>query len=79
MKKSKKKFFVNIITFGLVASIFSITNAGFNFIKTYIIDNGYLYQERYGATVREFKEKLNNPNLQVYNKAGKILEDEDKI
>ena len=79
MESNKKKILVNIIIFGLTISFFSITYAGFNFIKTYVIENGYLYQEKYGKTVQEFKEDLNNPDLQIYNENGEILQDTDKI
>ncbi len=79
MKKYSTKIWVEIIIFILIINILSIVYASYNIIKTYIIDNGYLYKENDGITVEEYKEKNGNPSMQIYSKSGEILGDEDKV
>ena len=79
MKKSPKKFLIKIMMFIFIINIFSVTYAAYQFVKTYVIDNGYLYQNADGMTVKEFKEQNNIPDIQIYNQAGELLNDSDKI
>ncbi len=79
MKKSPKKFLIKFMIFIFLINIFSITYAAYQFVKTYVIDNGYLYQNNDGITVKEFKEQKNIPDIQIYNQAGELLSDSDKI
>ncbi len=79
MKKSPKKILIKIMMFIFIINIFSVTYAAYQFVKTYVIDNGYLYQNADGMTVKEFKEQNNIPDIQIYNQAGELLGDSDKI
>ena len=79
MNKSLKMFFIKLIIFIFVVSIFSMTYAAYEFLKIYVIDNGYLYQKNNGMTVEEYKEKIDNQNLQVYSKTGEMLENADNL
>ena len=79
MKKSPKKFLIKLMMFIFIINIFSVTYAAYQFVKTYVIDNGYLYQNADGMTVKEFKEQNNIPDIQIYNQAGELLNDSDKI
>ena len=79
VKKSPKKFLIKLMMFIFIINIFSVTYAAYQFVKTYVIDNGYLYQNADGMTVKEFKEQNNIPDIQIYNQAGELLGDSDKI
>ena len=79
MKKSPKKILIKIMMFIFIINIFSVTYAAYQFVKTYVIDNGYLYQNADGMTVKEFKEQNNIPDIQIYNQVGELLNDSDKI
>ncbi len=79
MKRGSKKFLIKMLMFVFITSAFTVTYATYQFIKTYVIDNGYLYQNSDGITVREFKENNNNPDIQIYDKNGQKLSDMDKI
>ena len=57
VKNSPKKFLIKFMIFIFLINIFSITYAAYQFVKTYVIDNGYLYQNNDGITVKEFKEQ----------------------
>ena len=79
MKKSSKKFLIKVMMFVFITNVISVTYAAYLTIKTYVIDNGYLYQNNAVMTVKDFKENNNIPDIQIYNKAGEILNDTDKI